>query len=272
MVQRMKKKRKSHSHLGVKEMDYYAFTSSLHGMNSGFKMGLSLGTLLLCVGFNQIWVSLLVVVTMGIMNIVGGKLSFHIYAKLLMVPVMFIFLGSVAIGVGFSSQPAGHWAFPLFGWYIYVTREGMLQAASVFLKALGSVSALYFMTLNTTAAEITGVLQRWHMPKLVVEFMFLIYRFIFILLDIQANMKIAAKSRLGYRDFKTSCCTFGKIASNLLIISVKKANQYYDAMLARCYEGNLSFWEEEKKLKVGWIAGMIGYWAMLCVVWYVGIQ
>lgn len=272
MAEKMKKKGYSHSHLGAKEMDYYAFNSRLHEMNSSFKMGLSAGTLFLCVGFDYIWVSVLVAVTMGIMNIVGGKLSFHIYARLLMVPLLFIFLGSAAVGVGFSSQPVGQWTFPLFGRYIYVTGEGMLQAASVFFKALGGVSALYFMTLNTTVAEITGVLKKLHIPKLMVEFLFLIYRFIFILLEVHANMKTAAKSRLGYRDFRTSCYTFGRIVSNLLVISMKKANQYYDAMLARCYEGNLCFLEEEKKLKIGWIAGMIGYWVMLGVVWYVGIQ
>ena len=48
----MKKKGYSHSHLGAKEMDYYAFNSRLHEMNSSFKMGLSAGTLFLCVGFD----------------------------------------------------------------------------------------------------------------------------------------------------------------------------------------------------------------------------
>lgn len=260
------KKNKGHSHAGVKEMDYYAFTSKLHGMSSGFKMGLSVGTLFLCLWLNQIWVSLLVIVTMGIFNIAGGKLSFHIYRKLMMIPIVFIFLGSIAIGVGLSPQPAGQWNLALFGWYVYVTGEGMFQAISVFFKALGGVSALYFMTLNTTIAEITGVLQRMHVPKLIVEFMYLIYRFIFILLEIHSNMRIAAKSRLGYVDLKTSCHTFGKTASNLLVLSMKKANQYYDAMLSRCYEGDLHFLEEEKELKGIWIWGMIGYWILLCLV------
>ena len=46
-------------------------------------------------------------------------------------------------------------------------------------------------------------------------------------------MKNSAKARQGYCDFKTSCYTFGSIASNMFIISLKKANAYYDAMEAR---------------------------------------
>ena len=48
--------------------------------------------------------------------------------------------------------------------------------------------------------------------------------------------------------FRTSCMTFGNIAGNMLVVSLKKANAYYNAMEARCYEGELLFVEEEKKM------------------------
>ncbi|HCD42434.1 MAG TPA: cobalt ECF transporter T component CbiQ, partial [Lachnoclostridium sp.] len=61
----------------------------------------------------------------------------------------------------------------------------------------------------------------------------------------------AAKSRLAYCDFKPSCRSFGSTAGNLFVVSLKKANTYYDALTARCYDGELLFLEEEKEVK-GW--------------------
>jgi cobalt ABC transporter, inner membrane subunit cbiQ len=76
----------------------------------------------------------------------------------------------------------------------------------------------------------------------------LIYRFIFILIESYSNMKNSAMSRMGYHNFKTSISTFGNIASNILVVSLKKANAYYTAMEARCFDGDLNFLEDKKSL------------------------
>lgn len=34
-----------------------------------------------------------------------------------------------------------------------------------------------------------------------------------------------------------------------MILSLKKANTYYDAMISRGYEGDFPFWEEKKSVK-----------------------
>jgi len=111
------------------------------------------------------------------------------------------------------------------------------------------------------------VLRKAHVPKLIVELMNLIYRYIFILLDVYTKMKNSAESRQGYCDFKTSCYTFGSIASNMLVISLKKANSYYDAMEARCYDGNLIFLEEDKKVETIQIVAATVFIIFLVFLW-----
>ncbi len=69
------------------------------------------------------------------------------------------------------------------------------------------------------------------------------------MIDTHSRMKNSAESRLGYCDFKTSCYSFGQVASNLLVVSLKRGNNYYNALEARCYDGDLRFLEEEKPLK-----------------------
>ena len=135
------------------------------------------------------------------------------------------------------------------------------------MKAWGAVSAMYLMTLSTPASELISVLRKAHIPKVMVELMNMIYRFIFIMAEVQEKMKISAQSRLGYVDFKTSCKSFGNTASNLLVVSLKKANAYYDAMISRCYDGEFVFLEEEKPVTVKQTAGAAAYLLGLTAIW-----
>ncbi len=128
------------------------------------------------------------------------------------------------------------------------------------LRTFGAVSALYFLTLSTPAGEVVRLLGKLHVPGIVTELMYLIYRYIFIMMDTQGRIRTAAESRLGYRDFITSCKTFGASLGNLLVITLKRSGAYYDAMESRGYDGELLFMEEERQFKIRWLlwAGLYG--------------
>lgn len=176
----------------------------------------------------------------------------------------------MAVAFGISKNPTGDYAISLHWFYLYLNKADIMSAAALFLKAMGAVSAMYFMALSTSAGELISVLRKAHVPKLIVELMNIIYRFIFILTEVQGKMKRAAVSRLGYVDFRTSCSSFGKIAGNLFVLSLKKADTYYDAMISRCYDGEILFLEEEKKVTAVQIVGMTMYLLALLVIWYMG--
>ena len=82
-------------------------------------------------------------------------------------------------------------------------------------------------------------------------------------------MRNSADSRQGYCDFKTSCYTFGSVASNLLVVSLKKSNAYYTAMEARGYDGDLVFLEEEKPFQFSHLFIAAGFLFFLLLLWYV---
>ena len=122
-----------------------------------------------------------------------------------------------------------------------MTKAGLLQAVLLFTRALGAVGAMYMMTLATPASEMIGVLKRIHVPKMIVELMYLIYRFIFVFERHHSQMKQAAVSGTEPAIFRTSCRTFGSTAGNLLVASLKGADTYYDSLLSRCYDGGSLF-------------------------------
>ena len=76
-------------------------------------------------------------------------------------------------------------------------------------------------------------------------------------------MQTAAGARLGYRNLKQGFHTFAGIAGNLFLISLRKANAYYDAMVARGYDGKLEFLTEKYPVKIWQIAGGIAYFTAM---------
>ena len=82
-----------------------------------------------------------------------------------------------------------------------------------------------------------------HMPRLLIELMMLIYRFVFILLHTASAIMTAQEARLGNRDYRTQLRAFGKMLTALFFISLRKANALYDAMEARGYDGTINVLE-----------------------------
>lgn len=258
-----------HKHGEGSAIDYYAYASKIRGWNPSFKVAFSVLTLLLCIVLNNPLVSLAVIVSMAYLTVVKGGLPLGAYLSVLMIPLTFIILGTVAIGIDFSSQPIGQFNLYLGFGYLYTSVAKLKEMVFLMMKVFGAISAMIMMTLSTPSSEIIGVLRKAHVPKLIIELMNLIYRYIFILLDVFNNMRNSADSRQGYCDFKTSCQTFGNVASNMLVLSLKKANAYYTAMEARGYEGDLVFLEDEKPFQISQVIYAVGFMLFLLLLWYV---
>lgn len=238
----------THKHGNFLSINFYAQSSKLNSINSNIKIFFAIIMLIFCVGANSIIISLEIAVIMLYITVFKGKIKIDYYFSLLTLPFSFIILSSIAILFNISDKPLGYINISIFNYFICITKKSEYSAMLLITKAVGALSCLYMLSLSTPINEIISVLNKLKIPSVVVELMYLIYRYIFILLNIQNNMAIAAKSRLGNLGLKSKYYTFLSIASNLLILSLKKSSTFFDAMEARCYEGNLCFLEEQKPI------------------------
>lgn len=253
-------------------IDFCACESRLGSWNAGFKMAVGMAALIICIAANRPAVSLFTIVSMALVTVVLGGLPLRRYFSLLAVPFTFLVLGTAAIAVGVAGEPRGDYSVSLHWFSLYVTNAGLWQAFGLVAKALGAVSAMYGFVLSTTAGEMIGVLKKIHVPRLIIELMYLIYRFIFVLYDTHGQMRRAAQSRGGMCGFKTSCRTFGYVAGNLLVFAMGRSGAYYDALLSRCYDGELCFLEEEKEIRRWQAAAAAGYLAVMAAVWWISTR
>ncbi|MEA4965420.1 MAG: cobalt ECF transporter T component CbiQ [Oscillospiraceae bacterium] len=231
-------------------IDVQAYRSGLRHLNPAYKITVSLLLLLQCVLLRNTAASLFVLLSSAAIVCAGGKTPIRTYLSVLTAPLIFILLGTVAIAVEIGREPVGEWCLRLGGLYFCVSRGGFLRAAQIFTTALGAVAALYLQTMTTPVNEITSTMARLHMPALLIELSYLIYRFIFVLSDAARQIHVSAQSRLGYCGLRRSLRTFGASMGTLLVSSLRLSGDYYDAMLARCYDGRLLFLEEKKPVTV----------------------
>jgi len=245
------------------QIDYYAYRSGMREWSAGIKVFLAVGTLSMLLAVSCLPVSAVVWAAMGALTLFVGKVPVKVYLRYLLVPFGFLFMSCLVIAVQLSGGAYGEWNLSLHFFYLSVTRRSLDTAIQVFFQVLAGISTLYMLSFSTPISELLIVLQKLHLPKILLELMHLIYRYIFILFEAAGQMQAAAGARLGYQGFWKSCRTFSMIGGNLFLISMKKANSYYDAMLARGYQGRLEFLTEEKPVRILHIAG--------CLLYFTGI-
>lgn len=225
-------------------IDKLCYTSKLRYVNPFVKFIFAVFTLFLCVAVQSPVISCVILFIMAFLTICKGGITPSHYLHFMKLPFVFLLFSTIAITFHFSSAPNSLVAIPFFNYYITSSLTNLLDALALILTALASVSCLYFLSLSTPITDILYVLKKFCCPELLIELMLLIYRFIFVLLDISSSLSIAQQSRLGNVDFKTSCKSMGTLLSTLFIRAFKKSSFLYDAMESRCYDGSIHVLQE----------------------------
>ena len=242
-----------HSHGDVLTIDVLCRKSRFYGMNGGLKVLGTLYLLVLSVLSHSPWPPFALFFVMAVLTI-AGDISLRDYLSLLALPVVFLLLGALALLWDFTHTAMGVVSVSAFGGYFVLTAENQATSCLVLSRAMGAVSCLYFLSLSTPMPELLGVLDRAHVPGILIDLSVLIYRYIFLMLETYRDMKAAAESRLGFVGLKSSLKTTGKIYGSLLGRSFRRANTCFDAMESRGYSGGIRFLSPKRPLKWDHIA------------------
>lgn len=222
-------------------IDKYSYASKLRKVDPIQKFIFTALTLSVCLWADLSLISIAVCFIMVYVTVIAGGTPLRFFIKLLLVPMSFLVIGVSTLAVNISANsniflisiPIGH------SW-IGISRFGVYEAGNLFFKTFGAISCLYFLSLTTPIVDILSVFRRLKVPKLMIELMSLVYRFIFVLLDTAHTMFTAQDSRLGYVNLATGYRSLGLLASRLFIQSYKRSNDIFTALEARGYDGELN--------------------------------
>ena len=156
-------------------IDDLAYRSKIAGIDPKGKLLFSLLPLAICIGSASIFVSLLTLAIMSAASLYYGAADINRYLRLFMVPGAFLLLGTLTIIVG--QVPAGEdmlLGFLAGGSAYGVTVQSLYRGGKLILRALGAVSCMYFLSLNTPMNGLFDLLEKSPLPKVIVSLIELI--------------------------------------------------------------------------------------------------
>jgi cobalt/nickel transport system permease protein len=204
--------------------------------------------MVICVASKNPYTGLFLTLAMFISAVFASGVSVHHYVQIIALPISFLLIGGLALLFEVSSGPTGVMNIDVFGFWLSVSEKAQSHTALVISRAFGAVSCLCALSITTPMPDIIGVLRRARCPDIIIDLMYLIYRYIFILMSLHHEMLNAARSRNSFRDYRTSLRVTGKIYANLLARSYQFAGRNFDAMESRCYDTGIGFLEHRNKI------------------------
>ena len=129
-------------------IDKLCYYSKLRYVNAGEKFAFAMATLIFCLVSRSIVLALLVLAVNGILTVKKGGIPFSRYRTLMLVPLAFLFISTIAIIVNISKTPLDAFAVPVGSYYITGSFASIRYGIQLILTALASVSCLYFLSLN----------------------------------------------------------------------------------------------------------------------------
>lgn len=139
----------------------------------------------------------------------------------------------------FTVPGEGLFTLSLPGIVLRATREGLQAGSLAAVRVLAATSVLVLLGMVTPAHALLRALRWFGIPRGLAEIGMLMYRFIFVLLDIAADMATAQTLRLGYQGAARSVRSAGVLAGAVLVRSLDQAARTSEAMVLRGYDGRM---------------------------------
>ncbi len=126
---------------------------------------------------------------------------------------------------------------------------GVVSMITLMLKGFYSLAASFILIATTSFDSLAASLRRLHVPSVLVSLMLLTYRYITVMMDEVSVMTTAYKLRApGQKGIHIKA--WGSFLGQLLLRSMDRAEELYNAMQLRGFDGNYNY-VEKSRLRVG---------------------
>jgi cobalamin biosynthesis protein CbiM/cobalt ECF transporter T component CbiQ len=242
----------SHTNLCA-QIDRYAYTNALGKTSPTTKIFFAISMLLISVLSPLPAIPVLIFLAVSVLIVLSAEIPVKFYLNLLKYPLLLVAVSCLFIALFFGNGEALlQVPFPWFTWTIY--SNGLTMAYTTFFRVIGAVSALYFLVLTTSMTDIVISLRKIRIPKILIEISLLVYRYIFVFMEVTSKMTTAQKLRLGTASWSKRIRSTSLLAGNLFIRSLEQGERTFVAMNARGYDGNYRVLEDLPRAKASTLA------------------
>lgn len=178
------------------------------------------------------------ILLVGSLTMYVARLSFRRYLKWFLIPLPFLLISLVTIMLTGSKHSVGfsHAIF-LGGYYVGVTPASLTMAYQLCLRSLSCLVCTYFFIFTVPFQQIIQVLRQLYLPDFFIEITMLMYRFIFIFLEVTQMIYKSQQLRFGYDGLKTSYLSLAQLGRLLVVQMLEQFQQMSVALEIKFYDG-----------------------------------
>ncbi len=125
---------------------------------------------------------------------------------------------------------------------------GVISMITLMMKGIFAVMASYLLIATTTIEKICYSLRLLHIPKVLVTQILLTYRYITLLLE-EVNRITQAYSLRAPGQKGIHIRVWGSLTGQLLLRSIDRANEVYESMTLRGYEGEFQYVGQSTRMR-----------------------
>jgi len=225
---------------------FKAIDSPIHELDSRVKLVLSLAfiltTALIPHGAWPVYIFLLAII-FSIVILSGLGFIFVLKRSALALPFVL-----AALPVIFTIQGDPLAQFMLGNWQLTVSLQGVERFISIALKSWISVQTAIVLASSTRFPDLLMAMRAIHIPKLLVAIFGLMWRYLFVLVDEALRLMRARLARSGESGLSNSksggslvwrAQVTGGMAGSLFLRALERSDRIYNAMISRCYDGDV---------------------------------
>lgn len=197
----------------------------------------------------------------------SARIPYRFYLKLLWYPIIIIAITCIIIALFFGyQQPLTEVNLLGLRWTVF--KDGITLGINIFFRVLGGLSTQFFLVLTTPMTSILLILRKARIPTVLIETSLLIYRYIFVFIEVMETMHTAQELRLGYSGLRRRLRSTSLLIANLFIRTLEQGERTFTAMNARGYDGNIRVLEDLPKPSKTALAGITLFAIALAITAY----
>jgi len=226
-------------------LDHYTMHNALTDTNIYYKSIFAVITLILNLLTQSPIVPFLIFVFCTCIILFKAKISAKFYLTFMAVPAGFAILSVVLLALLGAGDKVIDFGFLGLG----ISAQGANQGILILFRVLGGVSALAVLILTTPMNRIFTLFHDLHMPQIITDLAILMYRYIFLFLDVTSTMYNSQKTRLGYHSYMSWMNCLASLAGMVFIRTWEQGEVSYNALASRGYNGRLNMVQSGDSIK-----------------------
>lgn len=226
-------------------LDAYAYTNHLRPLPPQQKLLFALGVLGLALLTRPLTQGV-IVIWLSVWTVGYARIPVQVYSRVWATATFFLLISLPALvvdvrAVGNGAAMPGTWigGVMIGPWLVGISQVGAIQAAEIAMRSLSCLSCLLFILFTTPFAELLGVLRQCRVPPLLLDLLLLMYRFVFLFLDVVDQLQRAQQARGGYRTRQRWMHSVTLLTGQLVVRSLQRYQQFSLGLAARGFNGTL---------------------------------